>query len=161
MEPHNGMDIEIATTILEANGLYFTDLKKGNNLHQFDSRLGETLIIQTKIKDIKWEIKEDTRIIKGYTCQKAVADIRIPGIKKGKITAWFCPELPFQFGPMEFAGLPGLILGLEQRGFYFHATEVKLDKKNRKITKPTNGELLTAEEYYDSIKGFIEKVKQR
>ncbi len=157
----NGIDPKKISIYIGTKGLYYTNLNNGSVLHQFKGPLGKDLIIQSDVQDIDWEIQEKTKTIAGYKCQKAIGDVTIPGIKNGEITAWFCPELPFQFGPMEFAGLPGLILGLEQRGFYFHATEVKLDKKNRKITKPTKGELLTAEEYYESFKGFIEKAKQR
>jgi len=52
-----------------------------------------------------WQIEEDTKIIGGYSCQKATTRF-----KGRNYEAWFCPEIPMPYGPWKLHGLPGLIL---------------------------------------------------
>lgn len=63
-----------------------------------------------------WEITQETKQINSYTVYKAFGtylkgNSRV-GYKKMKATAWFCPEIPFPYGPLNFGGLPGLIFEL-------------------------------------------------
>jgi len=86
--------------------------------------------------DINWEIKSDTMSISGLKCQKAT------GYWKGRTyTAWFCPDLPFSYGPWKLNGLPGLILqaydGKKQVVFDFAGFEKNKDI-NKMIAFPPN-----------------------
>ena len=61
-----------------------------------------------------WVFSDEVCTILDYRCQKAVCSFR------GRTwTAWFAPEIPIPDGPWKFAGLPGLILKVEDdRGQY-------------------------------------------
>lgn len=65
-----------------------------------------------------WNILSESKKIDNYLCYKATCTesytARDGKTKERVITAWFCPELPYSFGPLEFNGLPGLILELEK-----------------------------------------------
>ncbi len=67
--------------------------------------IGLSYLIEEKIPEIKWKITKDTATFSGLACQKAIAN------HEGKNwTAWFAPSLPFQSGPWQLQGLPGLIV---------------------------------------------------
>ncbi len=55
----------------------------------------------------KWDIKDETRDILGYTCRKAICRFRGRDYE-----AWYAEELPIPYGPYYFKGLPGLIIEL-------------------------------------------------
>ena len=61
-----------------------------------------------------WAFSDEVCTMLGYRCQKAICTFR------GRTwTAWFAPEIPISDGPWKFAGLPGLILKVEDdRGQY-------------------------------------------
>lgn len=62
-------------------------------------------------RKLNWELKEETKKIQNYNCQKAVVNFG-----KRTWTAWFTTELPFQEGPHVFGKLPGLIVSIEDSG---------------------------------------------
>lgn len=67
--------------------------------------LGANYAFEIEQPVIHWQISEESRSLSGWICQKAT------GLWKGReYTAWFCPDLPFTFGPWKLHGLPGLIL---------------------------------------------------
>lgn len=156
MSNDNGMDLKEAALMAAANGLFYTDTKKNNSLHQFES-MGEEILVERNLDSLDWKIGEGIKTIKGYTCKKATAIIHFNAVKKGQITAWFCPDLPFQFGPIGFGGLPGMILGLERNYFYFYADTVKLSQENKTIKKPKQGRFMTLSDFYGGVKEMVDK----
>ena len=63
------------------------------------------------------------------------------------VAIWYCPSIPFNFGPKGYTGLPGLILELQVRNITWGATKIELSNENKNIEKPTKGKLITEEEY--------------
>lgn len=75
-----------------------------------------------------WLIQEEHKMIGDYLCFKATR-MKIRGPKNNiahPIVAWFCPELPYAFGPLEYGGLPGLILELQTVNVLFGARKVSI-----------------------------------
>lgn len=65
----------------------------------------EVLKVKEDIPKLKWEILESQKLIGEFNCQKARTTFR------GRTYfAWFTSEIPTNFGPWKFHGLPGLIL---------------------------------------------------
>ncbi len=77
-------------------------------------------------QNYKWEIKNEFATVGAYKVQKAVTnsfeDNPASPYQSGKVTAWFCPDIPVSSGPARYGGLPGLILHLEYE--YFSPTFV-------------------------------------
>jgi GLPGLI family protein len=68
-----------------------------------DNQLKDYLIDDTI--NIKWNIRDSIKNIKGIECQKAIGKFR------GRIyEVWFTNTIPFSSGPWKLGGLPGLIL---------------------------------------------------
>jgi len=76
---------------------------------------GQDFLVE--MSKIEWKISNDKMKIGKYLCYKATATI-IKENSKGKkdlnIVAWFSPKLPFNYGPKNYSGLPGLIIKLEE-----------------------------------------------
>lgn len=148
----NGLDLEEIAGSAGVVGEYFIDLKEGYVLCQIED--GEIYRVQTDLDSLDWKISKETKTIQGYTCQKATAVAPLNHVKKGKIIAWFTTELPFQYGPLEFGGLPGMILGLERNNYYFYADEIKLHRKEYSIKKPSKGKLISQTEYFQIVRDW-------
>lgn len=119
-----------------------------NEYSRFNDIVGQKIIIQDTVKQIKWKITDEYREIAGYNCRRA------NGMTPDStyVIAFYVNEIPVDGGPESINGLPGLILGLvvpSQHLSYF-ATKVEfndavvLDKKpfeNTKIKRMTRGEI--------------------
>ena len=102
-----------------------------------------------------WNISSESKKIDNYLCYKATYTesytARDGKTKERVITAWFCPELPYSFGPLEFNGLPGLILELEKYDNKVVAKSIILSKKEIELKIP-NKKTITKEQYDNKIK---------
>lgn len=72
-----------------------------------------------------WQIEDEMKEVCGYECIKATCHWR------GRdFTAWFTPDIPVEYGPWKFGGLPGLIMKVsDNEGIYtFEAVAVENGK---------------------------------
>nr|WP_317633090.1 GLPGLI family protein [uncultured Flavobacterium sp.] len=86
---------------------------------QGNSLLGDSKIIYDNMyynfSDFNWELTKETKKIGNYICFKAVGvkkSVKVEALKRNfneDLVAWYCPELPYSFGPELFVGLPGLV----------------------------------------------------
>lgn len=150
MANDNGIDISKFKMASRSKGSYYINLNEKSSIHQKKS-YGKLWRITTKLDSLQWTIKKDTKIIQGYRCRKATAKIHLTSEADATVIAWFAPELPFQFGPLGFGNLPGLILGFEEFLFYFEAKKINFSEKTVEIDLLEDGKLLTQAEYWKAI----------
>ncbi len=82
--------------------------KEANKIGYGIKLISDKLYYTEDLDQIKWEIQADAKEISGYQVQKATTSFA------GRdYIAWFTPEIPLSDGPYKFAGLPGLILELQ------------------------------------------------
>lgn len=98
-----------------------------------------------------WEILNESKKIGDYLCYKAILSTpyvnRYGESRISKKEAWFAPSLPYSFGPLEFCGLPGLILELvADKLTTFIATKITIEKEYLDIAFP-KGKSVTKKEY--------------
>ena len=131
-----------------AKDSYYTRKNETEKIKQIDNYTGEFIINYND--QTKWELSDETKIIDNYLCYKA-SSLRITVNPKRTfthpITAWYCPAIPFSFGPRGYTGLPGLILELQVRHIKWDATKISLSKEDITIDEPTKGKVVTEEEY--------------
>lgn len=114
---------------------------------------GEVLVKEETNRN--WNISTESKKIDNYVCYKATCTenfIARDGISKVRvITAWFCPQLPYSFGPLEYNDLPGLILELEKNGNKVIAKSIVFSDNEIKIQLP-NKKTITKEAYNKKIR---------
>src|SRR5699024_8628873 len=127
MAGDNNVDLNNTMESTYAFGEYYFDLVQRSSTHQFKG-FGKLLRVMRSMDSIPWKILEEQKNILGYRCRRASASYSFNYLVENKIIAWFCPDLPFQIGPIGIGGLPGAILRLEVSGFSFayQAKEIKL-----------------------------------
>lgn len=118
----------------------------------------EYLIISPLNKN--WVLTNESKKIDNYTCYKATTEyvvINPRGEFHHPVIAWYCPEIPYQFGPAGYGGLPGLILELQERNIAFGAIKIELKSSQEKIILPTKGQRISNEEYQNLIAEAVKK----
>lgn len=128
---------------------YTSNSTKGYVSETLDCELfGDCFLIENL--QPKWELKNETKNIGGFLCYKAILKNKRNG--KFFLEAWFTPKIPYQYGIMNYYGLPGVILEINRNTIRITAIKIELNP-NEKITidKPKNIKKLTSEEF-DKLK---------
>lgn len=89
-------------------------------------------IIPEELTAIKWTIKQDTMSFAGISCRKAISRY-----KGRNWIAWYAVELPFQSGPWQLNGLPGLIIEAydEKKDIQFQFNGLENVNESNLVTK--------------------------
>jgi len=152
---------KLASSLSGGKGVYYTNKNEKGYLHQIET-YGNLFLI--RYDNINWQISNETKKIGKYLCYKATTIKTIKSIKTYKkvVTAWYCPELPYSFGPIGYGGLPGLILELKiEKGATFTVKKIKLNNlKKLNIKKPSKGKTITENQYIDIGRDMYNKRKE-
>ena len=85
----------------------------------------EIFTLAEKTPRIIWKISKESQKILGYTTYKATTKFR-----GRNYTAWFAPDIPYNYGPWKLSGLPGLILKADTELFSYNAKRIVLNSDN-------------------------------
>jgi GLPGLI family protein len=69
---------------------------------------GSNLVVNDSVHNLNWKLSNESRIIAGFNCRKAVAQI----FDSVYVFAFYTDEILLPGGPCSINGLPGTILGL-------------------------------------------------
>ena len=76
------------------------------------------------------------------------------------ITAWYTPEIPVNFGPDNYWGLPGLILEVSEEKLIILCSKVVLSNKQKtKSRAPNTGERVSQKKFDESQKEKTDSMK--
>ena len=145
--------IDLAANIGEGRGIYYTNLNSKIIIQQANA-FGSLFLIKSNLTDLNWKITKESKLINGKKCYKAVLIYN----DKSKIEtyAWFCPEIPFNFGPVGFGNLPGLILELSlDTGYKFYAIKINKTTNSKNIQPPNKGKIVSKEQLTQIGKSLI------
>lgn len=96
------------------------------------AEVAQTFRFEDKLPRIEWQIKDESKNILGYACQKAIGKLY-----NREWTVWFTMDIPVSEGPWLLAGLPGLILEANDADNIFHFTAIELGKDDALSVEPT------------------------
>lgn len=142
---------QLALVLNRADHVYFVDIKQKITIEQ-KPFLGDDFLVQSSSSDLEWKMINETKVIGDYTCYKATVKRRNNGPLKEEdrystYTAWYCPDISYNYGPFDFNNLPGLILELSIMDKSYIATTVEFNDNVIVLSKPTKGKLMTKEEF--------------
>lgn len=143
----NDFQAKIAKVMLGGTKKFYYNMETEEFLKQ-EVAYGETFLIP--IDKPNWELSKTSKMIGKYKCYKATTRYSIEndaGSFEKNVIAWYCPEIPYMFGPSGFFGLPGLILELTDDKRTYSATEISLNQSDYNIVKPNTGVIITQEEF--------------
>lgn len=149
--------LKIAISFGGGSEIYYNNFSEKEYL--LKKEVGGNAFIIVK-KPVIWELLNESKKIGKYICYKAQTIMTVNNYAKTKkvVTAWYCPNLPYSFGPLGYCFLPGLILQLEiENKASFTMNKIIFNAKERKIEKPKKGNIVTEEEYYEISKQMHEK----
>lgn len=127
------------------NEKFYQNYNQKDFFYQTDV-LGDLMLVE--MPTINWKLTQETKKVGKYICYKAIN----LDSKNQKTIAWYTQEIPFNYGPKRYFGLPGLILELqESSNFTFTAIKIELNIKDIKIEKPKGVKKLTKNEYKELI----------
>lgn len=107
---------------------YFYLNDKQNNKFSYTDELSKKLYLIEDNFKLDWNISDETKIISGYKAYKAETFFR-----GRKWIAWFCPDLPYAYGPWKLHGLPGLILEAYDETFRYNYVAIKIFNNKESI----------------------------
>lgn len=134
---------------LANNDTYYYNISKDLIIDE-KSFLGDIFLIKSKVSDINWELTNEKKQIGEYVCNKARISFEKFGDKR-EFTAWYTSDIPANFGPIGFCGLPGLILELHTNKLKYIVTDISFSSKPNKIKPSKNGINISLDEFEDYV----------
>ncbi len=112
--------------------------------------------------DLAWYDFSWSRLSNGNTAEKksdsTTTVIEEPAIAMTEVEAWYSPQIPVGHGPLEYWGLPGLILEVSAGNTTMLCTKIVMNPEEKiEIEAPDKGKETTKSEYQKTV---IEKMKE-
>ena len=81
-------------------------------------------------------------------------------VKMTEIVAWYSPQIPLSQGPLEYWGLPGLILEVNANNTTILCSKIIMNPGEKfKIEAPDKGKIVDKEEYQEIIVGKMQEMR--
>ena len=138
----------------EDDNEWYNDFTIGQTFIQ-KNMFGTLLNLKDSLTSIQWKITNESRLIAGFNCRKAVGKI----LDSVYVFAFYTDEITISGGPCTINGLPGMILGVTIPRLYASmiATKLTLNDVKENLIKP-----ITSKKYYTAkqLKAILdEKIK--
>lgn len=129
--------------------------------------LNEKFIVGTPLDKIEWTLTDQTKVISGYVCYKAIGSEeffeRNGKMQKSPLIAWCCPDLPYPFGPFQAVNLPGLVLELHSGNgrLIFLANDINLNIPPPVISIPEEKQMITKKDFDKILSEKAREIKYK
>ena len=147
---------------------------KTNSQVQNQEFYGKNFLVKDSLQPIVWVMGKETKEIGNYTCFKATAliptneltwynfswnrlnettdDSAKDDIAMTIVEAWYTPQIPVGHGPLEYWGLPGLILEVSAGNTTMLCSKIIINPKEQvEIKAPEKGKIVSKQEYQQII----------
>ncbi|WP_299899613.1 GLPGLI family protein [uncultured Aquimarina sp.] len=118
---------------------------------------GKEYLIDEELVDLEWKFTNQTKIISGFLCKKALVfkrekqqytsysygNYRVKGRKP--VEVWYTEEIKSSFGPLGYWGLPGLIIKVIEEDATIFLDKILYTLDDFEVKPPTQGEKITRE----------------
>ena len=154
----------LATSLYNLNHDVFIDTNTGYLIEKF-SAFNEDFTVKDTLGRYDWKLSAEKKIINNLEAFKATSSktvINSKGSFEFPIEAWYVPELPYNTGPADFEGLPGLIVEVKVKsniGYILRLKNIQ-EVTSLDIAKPDDKGMISQEEYNDEIKKLTNKTKE-
>ncbi len=156
---------------------------KTNTLVQNQEFYGKRFLVKDSLPIISWKLEAESKQIGKYICQKATAlvptaalqwynfswgEIRTAnaasdenkGVAMIEIEAWYTPQIPVSQGPLEFWGLPGLILEVSSGNTTMLCYKIVMNPEEKDtIEAPSKGKIVAKREYKQIITNKMKEMR--
>ena len=164
-----------------APGRQYKNVKSNTQLQEQEF-YGKKFLINDTLQPIQWRLESETKQIGNYSCFKATASIptndltwysfswdklrntsesdstQVKEVKMTAVEAWYAPQIPVRHGPLEYWGLPGLILEVSADNTTMLCSKLVLNPDEViEISAPSKGKVVSKNEYQVII---TEKMKE-
>ena len=166
-----------------APGRQYKNVKTNTQLQEQEF-YGKKFLINDALQPIEWSLESETKQIGNYSCFKATALIptneltwysfswdklrnstesetdstQVKEVKMTAVEAWYTPQIPVRHGPLEYWGLPGLILEVSADNTTMLCSKLVLNPDEViEIVAPSKGKEVSKNEYQVII---TEKMKE-
>src|SRR5690554_5936201 len=156
--------ITISRSLMGDDEIHYKNLQKSEYLNSKEL-YGKQFLIKDDIETPDWKLSKESKTIGDYVCFKATyvpktkeaddseeSDEDAPRLRSGpdvkEIVAWYTPQIPIKNGPMEYDGLPGLILEVQDGSLKLLCTKIVLNPEEKiEITAPRKGKKVNQKEF--------------
>ena len=159
---------------------------KTKTLLQNQEFYGKRFLVKDELLSIDWQIGTETKQIGKYMCFKATASVPTSDlawfnfswdslrandsenksnsssdtIKMTDVTAWYSSQIPINQGPLEYWGLPGLILEVNAGNTTILCSKIIINPAEKtKIEAPDKGKVVTKKKYQETISGKMQEMR--
>ena len=116
-----------------SDNIVYSDFEKKTSV-SLKNVFEKTYLIEDSLRNAKWKITNDFRVIAGFSCRRATTVI----MDSVFVVAFYTDEIMIPGGPESFNGLPGMIMGLVINRLHttWYATKVSVTGVNSSVIQP-------------------------
>ncbi|MBT8267244.1 MAG: GLPGLI family protein [Bacteroidia bacterium] len=154
---------------------------KSNTQIQTQEFYGKYFLVKDKLQPIEWQLGTETKQIGNYMVFKATASIptneltwyefswnnlsnddedTTTEVQMTEVEAWYTPQIPVSHGPLEYWGLPGLILEVSAGNTTMLCSKIVMNPEEKtEIEAPDRGKEITKKEYQETISNKMKEFR--
>lgn len=130
----------------------YKDQKENLYVKQADF-FGKDFLITDNLLPFDWILIDEEKKIGPYLCKKAIISS-----DDTTVEAWYSPDIAIPDGPMDYWGLPGLIVELQYKNLTYKLTSINY-KTNYSISKPTKGKVIKKLDFQNMEKEKLQELE--